>query len=254
LGLKAAIKKLLFSGLYSIARKFYRKLRAVWYAGNKHECPVCGGKYRTFLPYGMNNRANAQCPGCGLVERHRLLWLYLSKKTDFFTNENKVLDIAPMSFFQDKCQVLPNLEYLSADIESPLAMVKMDITEIQYPANHFNCIICYHVLEHVSNDMKALREFFRVLKPGGWAILQSPIDYNRDHTFEDPNITDPHERAKAFGQHDHVRLYGRDYPKRLAAAGFKVRVDDFIGEMDSELIEKYRLEKGEKIHYCTKPA
>jgi SAM-dependent methyltransferase len=177
----------------------------------------------------------------------------LRGKTNFFKDNLKVLDIAPTQFFQEICKSLSNIDYLSADIFSPLAMIKMDITTIPLPDNHFNCIICYHVLEHVLDDQKAMRELCRVLKPGGWAILQSPVDHNRDKTFEDPTIVSPDERERVFGQNDHVRIYGRDYNDRLEKAGFLVKVDNYVEELGEAAIKKFALLRDEKIYFCTKP-
>jgi len=142
------------------------------YFGLRFKCPCCDGCFRKFLFFGAKPRPNARCPRCGSLERHRLLWLYLRNKINFFSDHLKVLDIAPIHFFQKKCKKLKNLDYISADISSPIAMIKMDITDINLHDNQFDCIICYHVLEHILDDEKAMRELFRVLKPGGWAILQ----------------------------------------------------------------------------------
>ena len=103
-------------------------------------------------------------------------------------------------------------------------MEKMDITQIDYPDNTFDCILCNHVLEHVPNDLKAMQEIERVLKPGGWAILQVPIAFDLDDTLEDPSITEEEDRYRVFGQRDHVRLYGSDYKHRLEQAGLKVKL------------------------------
>jgi SAM-dependent methyltransferase len=181
------------------------------------------------------------------------LWLYLKKRTTFFDDYLKVLDIAPVEFFQQKCKSLPNLNYISADISSSIAMIKMDITNISFYDNQFDCIICYHVLEHISNDKKAIKELFRVLKPGGWAILQSPVDYSRKKTFESPKIISQEERKRIFGEKDHLRIYGQDYKDKLEEAGFVVKLDDFVKKLGDNLIKKYGLMKSEIIYFCTKP-
>ncbi|MEK7873336.1 MAG: methyltransferase domain-containing protein, partial [Chloroflexota bacterium] len=148
----------------------------------------------------------------------------------------RVLDVAPLPVLQAKYVKLPNLDYLSVDIASPIAMVRMDITAIGCPRDQFDCILCYHVLEHVPDDRKALQELFRVLKPGGWAILQSPIDATRPKTFEDFSVTSPEERERVFGQSDHVRIYGLDYKDRLTSAGFIVRVDDYAKQLSDTFV------------------
>jgi len=231
----------------------FRRALAWMYLGNKFVCPCCNGHFKKFLWYGVKPRLNAQCPRCGSLERHRLLWLYLKEKTNFFKKNLKVLDIAPSEFFQDKCKSLQNINYISIDISSPIAKRKMDITKMSFQSNEFDCIICYHVLEHVLDDKKAMNEILRVLKPGGWTILQSPIDRNREKTFEDPRILLPNERARVFGQSDHVRIYGKDYKYRLEEAGFIVKIDNFIKKFEINDIKIYGLTKDEKIYFCTKP-
>lgn len=215
-------------------------------------CPCCNGVFPAFIAGGPNLRPNAYCPRCGSLERHRLLWLFLREKTNFFSANLKVLHVAPEKIFQEAFKMLPNLDYVSADLASPLAMIKMDVTDIQFADNTFDVIICSHVLEHVPDDRKAMRELLRVLKPGGWAILQVPIDMNRSETFEDPGITDPAERQRLFGQDDHVRWYGRDYPERLRESGFEVNVQSFAREMSPESVQRAGIVLDEDIFFCLK--
>lgn len=227
---------------------------AVFYRGNKVECPVCGSKFRSFLPYGRESRSNALCPHCLALERHRLIWLYLKQKTDFFTAKQKMLHIAPELCYIERFEALENLEYITADIESPLAKVKMDIHDIPFPDNEFDVIFCNHVLEHVRDDIQALNEIKRVLRPGGWAILQIPFFYPlNEHTYEDPAITDPREREKAFGQDDHVRMYGKDYGDRLRSVGLEVIEDQFAQEFSEEEQVKYALPINEVLYKVIKP-
>ena len=217
-------------------------------------CPCCEGSFPGFIPGGVNLRPNAQCPACGSLERHRLLWLFLKNRTNLLTDNLKVLHFAPEDIFQKKFKSMSNIEYVSADKYSPSAMVKMDITDIPYSDNTFDAILCNHVLEHIIDDRKAMRELFRVMKPGAWAILQVPIDLKRDRTFEDPAIVSPEERQRFFGQHDHVRWYGKDYGERLEEAGFKLRVDSYARSLAPDLIGKYGLVESEDIFYCSKPS
>lgn len=223
------------------------------YSGLRYKCPCCGGHFRELFPFGVKPRSNAQCPRCGSIERHRLLWLYLKNRTNFFKENLRVLDIAPMEFFQKKCKSLSNIEYVSGDISSPLAMVRLDVTKIPFPDNHFDCIICYHVFEHIPDDRKAMSELYRVLKPGGWAILQSPIDTERNETFEDPDVVLPKDRLRIFDQEDHLRIYGRDYKDRLEESGFVVRVDDCVQKLGDNAIRKFCLDRNEDIYLCSKP-
>jgi SAM-dependent methyltransferase len=144
------------------------------------------------------------------------------------------------------------IDYLSADLFSTTAMVRMDITDINYADGSFDVIYCSHVLEHVSDDMAAMRELYRVLKRGGWAVLQVPI--SADVTFEDPKVTSPEARERLFGQSDHVRRYGPDYADRLAAAGFSVLVDGFVHELSDQEINRFGLMRNEDVYFCTKDA
>lgn len=191
-------------------------------AGRRVECPVCGRRFRKFLPYGYGPvRENALCPACLALERHRLLWLWLRDETDFFTARPRVLHIAPERCFIRKFERRLGDNYVTADLESPLAKVKMDIQAIPFGDGEFDVVFCNHILEHVADDRLAMREMFRVMRNGGWGVALSPVSA-RATTYEDPSIDTPEGRAAAFGQHDHMREYGSDYPMRLAEAGFIV--------------------------------
>lgn len=233
------------------AALLYFYVLSLRYSGKERSCPCCGGDFRTFLPSPLSQRPDTLCPRCLSLERHRLLWLYLREKTDFFSAPLRVLHFAPELCFTGFTK-LPNLDYISADLDSPLAMVAVDITAIGYEANHFDVILCNHVLEHIPDDRQAMRELYRVLKPGGWAILQSPLNTERDITYEDPTITTPQQRQQHYGHHDHKRFYGRDYGDRLAEAGFSVHVDPFVRELDPSLIARYGLTATEDIYFCRK--
>jgi SAM-dependent methyltransferase len=222
------------------------KALGIFYMGNKVECPICKNHYRQFLPYGrINPRPNALCPGCLSLERHRLIWLYLQQKTNFFQQKLKVLHIAPEHCFMKPFEAQHGEGYITADIESPLAKVKMDIHEIPFGENHFDVVLCNHVLEHVKDDIKAMSQIKRVLKPGGWAILQVPFfSPVPDLTFEDNSITDPRERERIFGQDDHVRMFGKDYSKRIQRSGLKAEENDFAFSQS----DRYGLQKAEIIY------
>jgi predicted SAM-dependent methyltransferase len=147
--------------------------------------------------------------------------LYLFQKTDLFDGRDKqVLHVAPEKCFEGRFREWLGESYITADLSNPQAMVRMDVTDIRFPDDTFDVIYCSHVLEHVQEDRRAIREFYRVLKPGGWAILLVPITANR--TLEDPSVVDPAERLKLYGMKDHVRRYGPDYVDRLREAGFEV--------------------------------
>ncbi|MFC3415838.1 class I SAM-dependent methyltransferase [Algoriphagus hitonicola] len=219
--------------------------------GSAVHCPVCDHSYQNFLPYGRISRENALCPNCLSLERHRLMWLFLKEETEFFTAKLKVLHVAPEHCFIDRFEKLPNLEYITADIESPLAKVKMDIHQIPFPENTFDVVFCNHVLEHVKDDIQACQEINRVLKSNGWGILQSPV-YPIEKTIEDKTITDPRERERLFGQRDHVRKFGKDYAKRLSTSGLNVEENQLVKRIDPEIVSKYALAKDEIIFVCRK--
>lgn len=220
-------------------------------SGNEVQCTVCSKEYKKFLPYGRNPRKNALCPSCLSLERHRLMWLYLKEETDFFTAPLKVLHVAPEHCFIDRFEALPNLDYITADLESPLAKVKMDVHEIPFPENTFDVIFCNHVLEHVEDDLKVGAEFNRVLKPGGWGILQSPV-YDLEVTIEDKTITDPSERERLFGQRDHIRKYGKDYAERIRKSGLQIEENQFVKKLPQDKVKKFALAPKEILFICRK--
>ncbi len=226
------------------------KILGLLYRGNTVTCPVCSKSYKKFLPYGrIKPRENALCPNCLSLERHRLMWLYLKERTPFFNSNLHVLHIAPEACFIKRFEKIHGDQYVTADIESPLAKVKMDIHQIPFDANTFDVVLCNHVLEHVNDDIKAMNEINRVLKPGGFAILQVPF-FNpvTDVTFEDSTITDKREREKIFGQDDHVRKYGRDYPQRIKRAGLDPIEDPYVNDLQETIRKKFGLVKGEIIY------
>jgi len=226
--------------------KFIRPLIDFYYRGNRYTDPINQKNYRKFLPYGYAKvRENVLSPGTLSLERHRLMWLYLRQKTDFFSRPYKVLHFAPEQAFYKRFKKLKNLDYVSVDLHSPLADIKADITALPFKENEFDVIFCNHVLEHIPDDKQAMKELYRVMKPGGWGILQIPLDVNRTETFQDDSITDPKKRTEIFGQYDHVRVYGWDYFDKLQAVGFKVKKIDLTAELSEADIDRYRLEKGE---------
>lgn len=205
----------------------------------KRFCPICKTHSEEFDKFGFIPRKDARCPKCGSLERHRLIWLYIKEKTGFLKDTNKkMLHVAPEAIFQNLFQKQLGEDYLSSDICDPKAMVQMDITDINYPNNSFDYIYCSHVLEHIEDDIKAMKELHRVLSPEGWAILLVPIMIETE-TFEDFTIVDKEERLKIYGHPDHVRNYGCDYPDRLKKAGFSVDIiypRDFLSNDEIKLM------------------
>lgn len=215
--------------------------------------PIDGKSYRMFLPYGYGNqRTNVLAPGTLSLERHRLLWLYLQRETDFFSAKRRLLHFAPEQAFYQRFKKMQHLDYVTTDLHSPLADVKADICQLPFEDNSFDMILCNHVLEHIPDDQKAMQELYRVLRPGGLGIFQIPQDRSRAITFQDDSITDPKERAVIFGQYDHVRVYGMDYFDRLTQVGFQVKAVDYTAQFSEEEIQKYGLAAGELLPVCSK--
>jgi SAM-dependent methyltransferase len=256
------MKSLISLALRYIPRKYLQlfshwvaRLASVFYLGNGVSCNVCGHHYRKFLPYGRKGRENALCPNCLSLERHRMMWLFLKDKTIFFEAKLKILHIAPELCFIKRFEAIHGDNYITADIESPLAKVKLDVLQMPFSEGEYDVVFCNHVMEHVSDDLQAMREIYRVLKPGGWGIIQVPLFYPLlDTTYEDINIVTPAEREKAFGQDDHVRLYGKDYLSRLQSAGFKAEEIWLGNELPEAEVKRYALPLDEPIFLVHKTA
>ncbi len=253
-----------------------RPILAFLLRGTKFTDPIDGKSFKSFLPYGYGNqRNNVLSPSTLSLERHRLLWLYLQNETDFFQSEQiskssskqnksiklrnsetnsplKVLHFAPEQAFYKKFKTQQNIIYTTTDLLSPLADVKADICNLPFTDNCYDIIFCNHVLEHIPDDTKAMQELYRVLKPGGMGIFQIPQDLSRAKTFSDDAVTNQKERAKIFGQYDHVRVYGYDYFDKLRSIGFKVIEEDYTSKLAPEFVKKYCLAKGEIIPVCFK--
>ncbi|WP_442511236.1 class I SAM-dependent methyltransferase [Novipirellula sp. SH528] len=230
------------------------KLNRLRYAGTNRHCNVCGRDSKQFLRFGEEQRPDACCPMCFSVERDRLTLIFLQKKTEFFHGSVKrFLHVAPERALKKRFRDAVGEGYLSGDLSGIGAMEKMDILDIKYPDCTFDAIYCSHVLEHVPDDQQAMREFYRTLKPGGWAILNVPITH--DETFEDPSVTSPEERLRVFGQADHMRRYGPDYKDRLVNAGFHVEVvspNDLSSHEEQVKLGMTNRKTGD-VYFCTKP-
>ncbi|MEE4356375.1 MAG: methyltransferase domain-containing protein [Desulfococcaceae bacterium] len=212
-----------------------RKIFSFVYRGNKFYCPVCNQTYRKFFSAGVNQRPNALCPGCNSLERHRLFWMVFQKlaETGILKTGGRMLHIAPEPSLSEK--FMKQYDYISVDLDGSNAMFAMDITALTFPDEHFDVIVCHHVLEHIPDDRKAISELYRVLKSGGWASIQVPI--KGEITQEDMFITDPHERRQLYGQEDHVRKYGHDFIYRLEEAGFSLQIFNKADVLDPFTLE-----------------
>lgn len=250
-------------------KKIYRKIREIYrkiyYYGNKYKCNICSSKVRLMKPHGIKHeifekntiieagyRENCTCPVCKSKDRIRMVYYYLEKYTNVFVGKNCILHFAPEFPIKQKIKKNKYAEYYDGDIQKGRATYVVDITDIQFPDNKFDYIICNQVLEHIPDEKKAINELKRVIKPNGKIIITVPICVSNEKTFEDPNITDSKERLANFCQEDHVRLYGRDFKKRLEKFGFEVeewRVDEHVIE---QVIEEYSFSKGGLIYIATK--
>lgn len=224
---------------------------------------------RTFLPGGLDfpvlkelevigagRREYAICPVCGSSDRERLVHLYATRKLRIGQSPLRLLHVAPEANLSRKLQQMSRLEYVTADISGQNVMVQMDLTTIQYPEDHFSGIICNHVLEHIIDDRQAMRELLRVLRPGGWAILQVPMSKRLPETREDPAVVTEADRERVFGQNDHVRIYASDYTERLQSVGFDVETFRWwtAGEEFASESNRYGLLRDEDLFVAWKPA
>ncbi|TAD92373.1 MAG: methyltransferase domain-containing protein [Bacteroidetes bacterium] len=246
--MKSSLRRIIPTGLLKRYRAYKKRQALKAYEGDRVFCPICRSKYDHFADFGLVVRHNARCLNCGSLERHRLLYSYLQNKKNIFNEGEKkrMLHFAPEEFFLKAFANNPSIEYVSGDLFPELYnlngtynVTKIDITNIPFSDESFDVVLCNHVLEHIPDDALAMLELYRVMRTGGWGVFQVPIDYSLVNTYEDFSITEPKAREKAFGQIDHVRLYGQDYKTRLAKAGFSVTEDDYVTQMSSA--EQYRL-------------
>jgi SAM-dependent methyltransferase len=229
----------------------FKMIAPLLYKGNKVECPVCERSFSKFLSYGSDvaHREGVLCPYDLTLERHRLMWLYLRDFSDFFTAKKlDVLHIAPEQCFHKKFKAQSNLSYLTGDLVSPIADMHFDLHSIPLEDNRFDVVFCNHVMEHVNDPIQCMKELYRVMKPGGWAIMQVPQDLSREETYEDKSITSPEEREKHYWQKDHVRLFGKDYPNYLEKVGFVTEIFDKESKIGAEKMERYRLMEKEILY------
>lgn len=229
-----------------------RRYDAALHRGSAVKCPLCGGRYRHFK--AAWNRGNALCWRCGSHERHRAMWLYLSSRPELLEGAGSLLHFAPEWCLERRLRQVANLRYVTTDLDPALGELPLDITALDLPDESFGAILCSHVLEHVPDDAAAMRELYRVLAPGGWALVMVPLDHGRATTFEDPTIVTPEAREAAYWQSDHVRLYAPDIADRLRAAGFTVARERFAAELGPELAAHHGLLGEDDLFLCTRAA
>ncbi len=235
----------------NIFKKFFKTVPKIFLpainSGSQVKCLCCGWDGIKFLPYA--NRINAQCPNCGAVERDRMIYLFLQSKVNFFYSNLKILDIGPAKFYQDHLSSFQNLDYLSIDLYNPDVMIQMDATNMTFPDRIFDVVLCSNVLEHIKDDIAAISEIFRVLKPGGFSLILVPI--GGEKTFEDPTIP-PEKYAECYGCSYHVRLYGLDLKDKLESIGFKVKIEYPGRKFKPNIRNKYGFQKDEIFFLCVK--
>lgn len=261
--MKKIVKSIIPSFVLRKYKNYRHKERLKLYAGDEVFCPICKSYFKAFASSfaGAEERKNAKCVKCGSKERHRLLFMFFTEKTTLFNSQTKIklLHFAPEKFFYDVFSKKQNIEYTPCDLfpdvydfKDNVKVVEVDVTKIPFEENSFDVILCNHVLEHVPDDKQAMSELYRVMKKEGWGIFQVPIDYKRADTYEDFSITSPKEREKAFGQFDHVRMYGKDYQDRLKSVNFEVIVDDYVKKFSAAELKKFGLNSTHLIYYCKK--
>ncbi|MCH8545498.1 MAG: class I SAM-dependent methyltransferase [Cryomorphaceae bacterium] len=225
--LKSIVLSLLPRKLLFRYEGVFRSIYYLKYKGKDYCCNICNAGLKSFVP--MNG--DRLCPKCGSLERTRRLWNIVS--TSFLANDPVVLDFSPSrNMYRKMKKAVKN--YISTDLSGDfIADQSYDITNIECPNNQFDLILCYHVLEHIDDDQKAMSELYRVLKPGGHCIIQTP--FHEGDIYEDSSITDPVEREIHFGQDDHVRIYSVDGLKeRLEKVGFEVDVRTFEEQRENQ--------------------
>jgi SAM-dependent methyltransferase len=216
-------------------------------SGTRHHCPVCRSDVARFRAFAQHSAA--WCPVCLAMERHRFVWVFFERRTTLFSgSRTRLLHVAPEPALRPRFEAADAIDYVSADLVDPTVMVRMDITRIQYPDAAFDAIYCSHVLEHVRDDRAAMREFARVLRPGGWAVMMVPIE--GDRTRDAPAGAGPRELEQLFGQFDHVRIYGTDITDRLRTAGFdvtSVTAGDVLSPAEQS---RFGVDAGETLFFC----
>lgn len=226
-----------------------RRVELARHRGDAVACPLCGSRFDHFKPAW--NRAQAICWRCGAHERHRFTWLVLQQRPELLERARSLLHFAPEHALERRLRGRPGLRYVTTDLDPAKGELQLDLEALDLTDGAFDAVLCSHVLEHVADDARAMRELRRITAPGGWALVMVPIDHGRETTYEDPAIVTPEGRRAAFWQDDHVRLYAPDVADRLAAAGFaveRVRAGEALGP---DAVLAHGLLAGEELHLCS---
>jgi SAM-dependent methyltransferase len=234
-------------GARSVARKAYVTAR---YRGLRYLCPCCGHHFRRLAPHGQPPRPDRACPNCRALERHRVLWLYLARELGILWRPYRVLHVAPERAIRRRLSSAPNLTYVTADLAMAEAAVHSELGRLPFEDACFDVVICSHVLEHVEHDFESMIEMHRVLAPTGRALVMVPVNPRLSETYEDPSVTEPEARRRAFGHPAHVRYYGADVTTRLEQSGFEVEPIDYVDHMPPGEARRIRASRGELIYVC----
>jgi len=260
---KLLIKIFTYDLLFKL-KNFYNYLISFLYLGNKFYCPNCDTSFKKMLPCGINQkilnelevigsgfRRNCLCPRCNSIDRERLIYLYLKEKTNVFTENITMLHVAPRNSLKKIFKKHKNIKYIAGDkyelgYNYTKDVIRIDLTSLKFDDEFYDVIVCNHVLEHIEDDLKALKEIHRVLKKDGFAILQVPISTKLEKTLEGI-AQNEEERLLQYGQKDHFRIYAKDYFLKLESCNFVVNK---INPNDSELnfdTQKYALNPQEDL-------
>jgi SAM-dependent methyltransferase len=241
--LKKTIKRFVPTKLIFEQEDTLRLLYSIFYTGNKYQCNICKKNLRTFIEF---SNSDSLCPNCGSLKRNRRLWFLL--ETNFLVPNSNILDFSPSRCLYRKIKKRTTINYQSTDLSGDfIADHQFNITDLKIADNTLDLIICYHILEHIEDDTKAIKELFRVMKPGAKALIQTP--FKEGEIYENYTITSKEDRLKHFGQEDHVRIYSVfGLKQRLENCGFLIEIkENFIDE------NKFDFDKKEKIIVITKP-
>lgn len=217
--------------------------------GSAVRCPVCDRGFDVFKD--DRNRGNALCWRCGSHERHRAQWLLLQSRPELLDDAGSLLHFSPEWCLRRRLRARTDLRYVTTDLDDTQDVdLRLDITAIDLPDGAFDAVICSHVLEHIPDDRAAMMELARITAPGGWCLVMVPLALDRAETYEDPTITAPAARERAFLQHDHVRLYAPDIAERLRGVGFEVDVVDLHARLGSDEAARHGLLASDLVFLC----
>ena len=211
------------TGAERAAKAVRNRVQVIGSRGAQVICPLCEQSWAHFVSRNRGKRVAAVCPGCRSLERHRMFWLFFQRSTDVLSAPLRLLHFAPEPQLEHRLRSLPLLDYVTADLLREDVDLRLDVAAMaDLPDESFDVVLCSHVLEHVPDDAAAMRELLRITRVGGWALLTAPVEDDREATYEDWSVTTPSGRRTAFGQSDHVRRYGRNFPDLLGAQGWGV--------------------------------